>query len=436
MATSLVKGVSRALTVGAPIARNLTRKLGTASQVAIGQIATAPLPLSGRPNTFRAHQVLQNIGKFAHTSPESAKTQYTRKAGERKREPRRFNNDVFVMMFARDINIIEGWFRARGGRGGDHILNVIEAIDCIASGYVNEYRYNLNDFNSHNYHDVLVMFQQAWNAEYNRIPIDQNANNSLLQLVNLARRNHISLRQAWNQLENSHKVNIQTHQVARARLAAEDMQRGGTPIQLNINEPTGGIETLINHRRAVYQHVRQDIGERINVMGVVDQRMARNIFNCFERHYNKLMAAMSTIIQEAPIVIQGGVYPEESNEIINEIFTNQKLSTGESNNKPITVDDVDKSFKSIAKKVNLLSGYNNIQNSSTMIGSLKPTNILNKSSILGSLKPANILNKSSMLGSILLPGQRTSLLLPGYKYGGMKKQKKRRYTRKQKKRRN
>ena len=133
------------------------------------------------------------------------------------------------------------------------------------------------------------------------------------------------------------------------------------------------------------------------------------------------MAAMSTIIQEAPIVIQGGVYPEESNEIINEIFTNQKLSTGESNNKPITVDDVDKSFKSIAKKVNLLSGYNNIQNSSTMIGSLKP---------------ANILNKSSMLGSISLPGQRTSSLLPGYKYVGMKKQKKRRYTRKQKKRRN
>lgn len=437
MATSLVRGVSRALTVGAPIARNLTRKLGTASQVAIGQIATAPLPLSGRPNTFRAHQVLQNIGKFAHTSPESAKTQYTRRAGERKREPRRFNNDVFVMMFARDINIIEGWFRARGGRGGDHILNVIEAIDCIASGYVNEYRYNLNDFNSHNYHDVLVMFQQAWNAEYNRIPIDQNANNSLLQLVNLARRNHISLRQAWNQLENSHKVNIQTHQVARARLSAEDMQRGGTPIQLNINEPTGGIETLINHRRAVYQRVHENISLSISNMGEVDRRMATNIFNCFERHYIRLMAEIPTTIQRDPIVIQGGVYPEESNEIINEIFTNKKLSTNESNNnKPITVDDVDKSFKSIAKKVNLLSGYNNLENSSTMIASLKPSNILNKSSMIGSLKSTNILNKSSMLGSILLPGQRTSSLLPGYKYGGMKKQKKRRYTRKLKKRRN
>jgi hypothetical protein len=436
MATSLVRGVSRALTVGAPIARNLTRKLATSSQVAIGQAATAPLPLSGRPNTFRAHQVLQNIGKFAHTSPEAAKTQYTRKVGERKRQPRRFNNDAFVMMFARDINIIEGWFRARGGRGGDHILNVIEAIDCIASGYVNEYRYNLNDFNNHNYHDVLVMFQQEWNAEYNRIPIDQNANNSLLQLVNLARKKHISLRQAWNELEDSHKENIQNHQVTRANLAEKDMQKGSIPIQLHINESTGGIETLINHRRAVYQRVRQDISASINNMGEVDRRMATNIFNCFEKHHNRLMAEIPTIVQRDPIVVQGGVYPEESNEIIYEIFTNQKLTTGESNNKPITVDDVDKSFKSIAKKVNLLSGYNNIQNSSTMIASLKPSNILNKSSMIGSLKPTNILNKSSMLGSILLPGQRTSSLLPGYKYGGMKKQKKRRYTRKQKKRRN
>ena len=142
--------------------------------------------------------------------------------------------------------------------------------------------------------------------------------------------------------------------------------------------------------------------------------MARNILDSFERHYTILMA-------EFPIVVQGGVYPKESNEILHYIFTNQTLLNVESQNELPAVDEVDKSFKSIAKKVSLLSGYNNIKKSPALIGSLKP---------------ANFLNKSSMLGSILLPGQRTSSLLPGYKYGGMKKQKKRRYTRKQKKRSN
>lgn len=415
MATQVVRGLSRALTVGAPIARNLTRKLATASQVALGQRAvTTPLPLSGRPNTYRAHEVLQNIGKFAQPTIELAKTQYTRRAGERRRQPRRFNNDAFMMIFARDINIIEGWFRARGGRGGDHILNVIEVIDCIASGYVNEYRNNNIDFNQNNYHNVLTMFQIVWNAQYNRIPITQAANNSLKQLVNIARNNHISLREACTQLAEEHRHNIENHQRTSAGRAEQDRQMGIIPIQLNPNEPSGGIETLIDHRRRVYERVQQEIDERINALGPADQRMARNILNSFERHYTILMA-------DFPIVVQGGVYPEESNEILHDIFTNQKLLSVESQNELPAVDEVDKSFKSIAKKVSLLSGYNTIKKSPIVIGSLKPTNIL---------------NKSSMLGSILLPGKRTSSLLPGYKYGGMKKQKKRRYTRKQKKRRN